>query len=331
MKLPILPLPPFQILVVDDHPEIRQVIAEMLTLEGYRVQQAENGKTALESMRRSTPDLILSDMNMPEMDGITLLKEVKQTPGWSDIPFIFTTSDNSSQVIQLIRQVGADDYLIKPVDYSELARMVNARLLRQAHTQLASLSSAYLETVNLLAMTIEGRDPYTRGHVERLTRYSRWIGESLKWPEDQMRRLELGAHLHDIGKIIIPEPVLNKPGALSPQEWSIIKQHTVAGAKLLQNIGYLEVATSYVLNHHERWDGSGYPHGLKKDEIPLEGRLLAIVDSFDALTTTRPYHPPRPLGEVIEYLKKGAGTLFDPDLTLLFIDILNQRVKTKVS
>jgi putative nucleotidyltransferase with HDIG domain len=191
------------------------------------------------------------------------------------------------------------------------------------------LNQAYLETVKVLANTIEGRDPYTHGHVERVAMYAHWMAEELAWPDDQIRRLDFGARLHDIGKIIVPDSILNKPGVLTSDEWNLMKQHTSAGAKILRNISHLQMVIPYVLYHHERWNGSGYPYGMKGREIPIEGRVLAIVDVYDALTTTRPYHPARPHHEVVHFLQNRAGTHFDPDLTGVFIHALEKRNKIR--
>jgi putative two-component system response regulator len=192
---------------------------------------------------------------------------------------------------------------------------------------MAHINQAYLETVNVLANSIEGRDPYTQLHVDRVAMYARWLAEALCWPEAHLRSLEFGARLHDIGKIIVPDHILKKPGALTNEEWALMKQHPIAGAKILHNISHLRPVTAYVLYHHERWDGSGYPQGLKGREIPIEGRLLAIVDVYDALTTIRPYHPARPQHEVQKFLQLRSGTLFDPDLVEIFLKSLQEHRK----
>jgi putative two-component system response regulator len=313
---------PFQskrILVVEDNPEMRQSVASALKLERYQVDQAENGQAALALLQRVTPDLILSDINMPRMGGVEFYKALRQNPRWLLIPFIFLTAGDSPDEIRLGRSLGVEDYLTKPIESADLVSAVNARLLRLAQVEVAQIGLAYLETVNVLANTIEGRDSYTHGHVERVAGYARGLAEGLGWAPEHLRMLEFGALLHDIGKIVIPDTILNKPEALSTGEWEAMKQHPAAGAKILREISHLQATLPYVLYHHERWDGSGYPHGLKGKDIPVEGRLLAIVDVYDALTTVRPYHPPRAHYEVIHYLQQTAGKLFDPHLVGLFI------------
>jgi len=329
MNLPTLPVSGKSILVVDDNDEVRQVIAQVLEIEGHTVQQAPDGRVALKIMKWTEPELILSDIVMPDMDGIEFYQAVRHNPQWVTIPFIFLTGNGSPESIQAGRELGVEDYLTKPIHANELVKIVNARLLRSAEVRIAHIDQAYLETVNVLANTIEGRDPLTHGHVERVAQYARWLAEEMGWPPENLRMLEFGSRLHDIGKIIVPDHILNKPEALTPEEWALMKRHPEAGAKILQNIHHLKAITPYVLYHHERWDGNGYPHGLKGKEIPLEGRLLTIVDVYDALTTTRPYHPKRHPHEVMKFLSMQAGKQFDPDLTAIFIDVLNKRLKSK--
>lgn len=320
MDFPILSK---RILVVEDNPEMRQSVANALKLEHFQVDQAENGQAALALLQRVTPDLILSDVNMPHMGGVEFYRALRQNPRWVLIPFIFLTADDSPNEIRLGRSLGVEDYLTKPIDSDDLVSAVNARLLRVAQVEVAQIGLAYIETVNVLANTIEGRDAYTHGHVERVAEYARCLAESLGWAPEHLRMLEFGALLHDIGKIVIPDTILNKSTPLSPAEWEAMKEHPAAGARILREISHLQSTLPYVLYHHERWDGSGYPHGLKGKDIPVEGRLLAIVDVYDALTTERPYHAARTRYEVIQFLQKSAGRQFDPHLVPMFVKAIN--------
>jgi len=258
-------------------------------------------------------------------DGYGVLEALSENVSTRAIPFIFLTSRTDPEEIQRGRELGVEDYLIKPIDPNDLVKIVNARLLRSAELRIALIDEAYLETINVLANTIEGRDRYTHGHVERVTTYTRWLAEKLNWPEENMRMLAFGARLHDIGKIVVHDDILNKRGGLTPEEWACMKMHPEAGAKILNNIKHLKPAIPYVLYHHERWDGSGYPHNLRGRQIPIEGRLLAITDVYDALTTERPYHPARPKTEVFEYLTARIGKHFDPDLVPIFIEAVQER------
>jgi HD-GYP domain-containing protein (c-di-GMP phosphodiesterase class II) len=211
------------------------------------------------------------------------------------------------------------------VDIGHLLNIINTRLLKAAEIQLALIGQAYLETVKVLANTIEGRDPYTRGHVDRVSQYAYWLAKEIGWGPKRLRTLEFGARLHDIGKIIIPDGILKKNSPLTEEEWSIVKHHPVAGAKIVREISHLEATIPFILFHHERWNGSGYPYGLNREEIPVEGRLMAIVDVFDALTTERPYHPALTQTQVLRYLWLNAGKLFDPELVPSFIKALQSK------
>jgi len=324
-----VPIQSKRILVVEDNLEMRQAVANTLKLENYQVDQAENGQAALAVLQRVTPDLILSDINMPRMGGIEFYRALRQNPRWVLIPFIFLTAIDSPDEIRLGRNLGVEDYLTKPIEAADLVSAVNGRLLRVAQVEIAQIGRAYLDTVNVLANTIEGRDAYTHGHVERVAEYALCLAEGLGWAPEHLRMLEFGAMLHDIGKIIIPDTILNKPTALTPAEWEAMRQHPVAGARILREISHLQSTLPYVLYHHERWDGSGYPHGLKGKDIPVEGRLLAIVDVYDALTTARPYHPARTSYEVIQFLQKNAGRLFDPHLVATFVKSMQTSGKRK--
>ena len=328
MSLPTIPINGNKrILVVEDNLHVRQAVAQALEIEGYLVQQANDGQGALQFMQHFTPNLIISEFDMPKMSGLELYEAARKNPHWVTIPFIFLTSYSLPEEVQRGRELGVEDYLTKPIDPSNLVKIVNARLLRSAQVQVALIDDAYLETVNVLANTIEGRDPYTHGHIERVAAYAQWLAEALGWTGENLRLLRFGSRLHDIGKITVPDHVLKKPDKLTPEEWELMAQHPVAGAKILHSIRYLQAAEPYVLYHHERWDGSGYPEGLIGRDIPIEGRILAIADVFDAVTTSRPYHPGRPFSEALQYLEENAGVLFDPDLVTIFSRVIHEHLK----
>ncbi len=327
MDFPTIPITSKRILVVEDDGHLRERIVKTLEIEGYTVQQASDLATAVRYLQQLRPDLIISDMNIPGSNGAGFYQMVRGDPNWTTIPFILLAEGKKQKEIQIARDLGVEDYLPKPIDFDSLVRIVHTRLLRSAELQIALIDQAYLETIEVLANTVEGRDPYTHGHIGRVSMYAQWLAEALEWPKEQMRTLAFGARLHDIGKIVVPDHILKKPGDLTPEEWELMKQHPIAGGKILSNIKHLQDALNYVLYHHERWDGSGYPHGLAGRDIPIEGRLLAIADVYDALTTDRPYHPARPRSEVIQYLNLRAGVHFDPDLTPIFIQALEDRTR----
>ncbi len=331
MQRPTIPVLSKKVLIVDDNNDVRDTISQYLQIENYLVLQASDGLDALKILKNFTPDIIISDINMPHMDGIEFYKNIRQNHNLLTIPFLFLTADNSPQSIRLGRELGVEDYLTKPISPKDLVSTISARLLRSAEVEIAHIGLAYLETVKVLANAIEGRDKYTRGHVDRVTQYALLIAEELRWPSDQIRTLEFGARLHDIGKVIIPDHILNKTTKLTAEEWFLMKQHPVAGIKILEGISHLQKTRPYILYHHERWDGSGYPEGLKGREIPIEARLLAITDVYDALTTARPYHPPHPEFEVLQFLKINAGKHFDPDLVPIFVKVIETNPRPALS
>jgi len=326
MVYPTIPLVNKRILVVETNPQVRQLIARTLEIEGYTILQASDGAVAIAFLEKTLPDLILSDIHLPNLEGFDFYKTVRQDRRWITIPFIFLVSNESSEVIQQGKELGAEDFLIKPVDNDTLVKMVSARLLRASALQIALIDQAYLETVTVLAKTIEGRDHNTYQHIERVAELTRRVAKTLNWPEDHLRTLEFGARLHDIGKIMIPDHILNKPGPLTTEEFDVVKSHTLVGAKILREINHLRGAIPYALYHHERWDGTGYPYGLTGRDIPLEGRVLALVDVYDALTSDRPYHPARSIQEAIKFIELQTGSHFDPDLVPIFIDLIRDDV-----
>jgi len=212
-----------------------------------------------------------------------------------------------------------DDYLFKPFDAPELINAVKARLDRRRVIELFDTRVAHLQTVIMLANVIETRDPYTAGHLERVRRLALNLSFALNWNTEDTAIVELGAILHDIGKIVVPSQVLKKTGPLNEEEWKLMRQHPEVGARMLEGVDHLRAAVPYVLYHHEWWNGSGYPTGLKETHIPREGRLLAIVDAFDAMTTNRPYHSSMPVSDAMEELTRYKGIYFDPDMVDAFL------------
>jgi putative two-component system response regulator len=325
MVSPTLPLKSRHILIVGLDQTVRQSIALCLEIEGHTVTQAANGYEAVKGMRWITPDLIIAGIWSDSPNTLDFYREVRKNPAWVPIPFIFLNQGDSPEILRKLRELGSEDILDDLWDEITLTRVVHARLLRAAEIKMAHLDMAYLETVTVLAKAIESRDPYTHGHIERVVMYSRWLAEALGWPPDHMRTLEYGARLHDIGKIIVDDEILKKRGPLSTSEWDVMKQHPIAGSKMLEDISHLQDTIPYVLYHHEWWDGSGYPLGLKGRDIPIEGRLMAIVDVYDALSNPRTYHPALPHIEVLEYLTRNSMTQFDPELVDIFVRILQAK------
>jgi putative two-component system response regulator len=296
-------------------------ISQSLAIEGYQVYQAPNEDAALTLLTQIAPDLILIDADILKSSESHFYAEIRDNPRWLPVPIVLLI-EKISDIDDI--QLDAAEYISKPINTLQLVNAVNKCLLRSAQIQIAHIDLAYLETVTMLANAIESRDSYTHGHVERVTKYARWLAEKLGWPDENIRSLEYGARLHDIGKIIVPDHILLKNGPLTDIEWDEMKRHPEAGASMLVNISHLRDAVPYVLYHHEWWDGSGYPQGLLGREIPIEARIMAIVDVYDALTTNRPYRDAEGSSHVKEYMNEFAGKQFDPEMFEIFIKVLEE-------
>jgi putative two-component system response regulator len=265
---------------------------------------------------------------MPGMSGLDLLREVKSID--DAVGFVVLTGAGSMQdTIEALR-LQADEYLLKPFNIEEVALAVDRALRHrrlllenryyQLHLeervaeQAEQLEDMFVDALLSLANAIEARDGYARGHVERVTRYAVAIGTELDLSADQLRHLWVGALLHDVGKIGIPDMILQKPGALTSEEYEVIKRHPGIGAAIMERSTFLRLALLGVLHHQERWDGTGYPLGLAGEDISLEGRILSVADTFDAIVTTRPYRHKRTTEEAVAELRRNAGTQFDPQI-----------------
>ena len=315
------PAPEISLLIVEDHDILREGLQILLETEGYRVFTATHGREALERMRRISPDLILSDITMPEMDGYEFYQAVRAQPEWVTIPFIFLTALGERDAVFASKKLGAEDYLVKPVDRHELITTIRSRLERSQQLMLGQLQQAYEASLIMLSNAIELRDRYTRGHVERVMALAIGVAERLGWGDSEIRPLRFGAILHDIGKIYIRESILHKPGKLTSEEWDEMKLHTVIGAELLSSIPYLTGAIPVIRSHHERWDGQGYPDHLVQDSIPTAARIVAVVDCFDAMTTDRVYHAASTVQEAIDEIRRGSGNRYDPVIVDAFLSL----------
>ena len=306
------------LLVVEDDPAMLVALRDILEGAGYQVHTAPNGDAALKELEGIEPSLILSDISMPVMDGIELFEHVRERPEGAAIPFIFLTARGTREDIFAGKSLGADDYITKPVTSQELLSAVQARLQRTDELMVAQLKAAYKASLMALANAIEARDMYTRDHVERVNAYVQAMAEHLGWGPGRRSALEFGAILHDVGKIAVRESVLSKTGPLGKDEWQEMREHPIVGARMIEGIPYLAPAIPVVLYHHERWDGSGYPEGLEGDDIPEEARLLAVADTFDAMTSDRPYREALPVSLAYETIIDEAGKLFDPTMVEAF-------------
>lgn len=314
------------ILVVEDHQILREGLQILLETEGFKVFTAEHGLTALSQMESCVPDLILSDISMPEMDGFQFYNVVRSRPEWVTVPFIFLTARGERDDVFASKKLGVEDYLVKPVDRQELVTTIRSRLDRTQQLMLAQLEQAYQTSLIMLANAIELRDEYTRGHVDRVMDLCAMIARHLGWSSIQIKALQFGAILHDIGKIYVRENILSKAGPLTSDEWTEMKLHTVVGSELLQSIPYLAQAIPIIRHHHERWDGGGYPDGLAGSAIPLGARIVAVADSFDAMTSARVYQRAVECERAVEEIRRGSGMLYDPEVVAAFLAVWREFV-----
>lgn len=306
------------LLIVEDNNPLREGLREVLANAGYTVLTAANGQEALDTMRMISPDMIISDISMPAMDGVTFFNRVRAHPDWVSIPFIFLTAHGERAEVLAGKILGVEDYLVKPLSCDELLSTVRARLERSQQLQVVQLRQAYETSLTMLANAIDERNAATRGHVERVTGYATVIAEQIGWQGRQLEQLRLGAILHDIGKIIIQESVIFKPGPLDSDEWLLIKKHPVTGAEMVREIPLLLPAVPVIRHHHERWDGNGYPDRLKEQRIPPGARIVAVADSFDAMTSDLPYHRAKSLDDGLVEVMRCTRSSFDPDVTAAF-------------
>jgi len=344
---------PSRILVVEDDAMNSRLLTTILTRLGYNVETAFDGITGLEKAESYPPDLILLDLQLPRMDGFEVARRLKLAEKTKVVPIVVVSSFAEVENRVKAFEAGADDFLSKPVDQVELRarvqsllkvklfndHMVNyqknleaevdkrTRQLSQAFEELKSaldkVKQVSLDTAFRLVQAVESRDGVTGVHIRSTGYYAAAIARVLGLSPQDIEFGLYAAPMHDIGKIGIPDRILLKPGPLDPEEWKIMKLHTAIGGRILSNSDspVLQMAEQITLTHHEKWDGSGYPDGLKGSQIPLWGRIAAIVDVFDALTNDRPYKKALPLDRSLEILKKGTGTHFDPEISRAFFSI----------
>lgn len=300
------------VLVVDDDLPVRSVLKQMLEKQGVRVMTAEDGATALALTRSEGPDLVILDVMMPGMSGLEVCRRLKAAPDTRLLPVILVTGlDARSDRLAGI-EAGADDFLSKPVDRAELIARVRSLLRIKRYTDELERAESILVA---LGLAIEERDPYTRGHCDRLAHLSSALGKRLGLPPSRVVALERGGYLHDIGKVTVPDAILRKESALTPEERVLMEGHAAAGERICRDLRSLQSVLPIIRHHHERLDGSGYPDGLVGDEIPLTARILQVVDVYDALTTERSYKPALPREEALaimeEEVRKGW---WDPEV-----------------
>ncbi|MFN2570421.1 MAG: HD domain-containing phosphohydrolase [Gemmatimonadales bacterium] len=320
-------------LVVDDEPRLRRVLVRLLEGEGFACAEAGSGVEALAELKKVPAPLVISDLRMPEMDGVTLLREI--IARWPHTAVIVVTAVAEVESAVACLQMGALDYVAKPFHLDEVrARVSQAldkrrliienenyqqRLEDRVEAQARRIEELFLEGVHALVYALEAKDAYTRGHSIRVAHYAVEIARSLGVDKDLLDTIALGAELHDVGKIGVSEAVLNKAGKLTDAEYRHIMEHTVIGARILGPLMRdAPGALAIVRSHHERLDGKGFPDGLKGDVIPLEARLVSVADAFDAMTSERPYRPSLSVQRAMRELEEGKGVQFDPQIVDAF-------------
>ncbi|HEU5087568.1 MAG TPA: HD domain-containing phosphohydrolase, partial [Roseiflexaceae bacterium] len=331
---------PTTILIADDDAGVRETLKKLLTKHSYRLAFAADGPSTLGQAARVLPDLILLDVMLPGMNGFEICRKIRNHPHMAEVPIVMITADGDRQTRLLGLRAGADDFITKPFDIGELEARINTitqlnryrRLLQErAHSEAQlqrfneELTRAYDATIEGWTHALDLRDHETEGHCRRVTELTIKLARFMGYPEELLVHVRRGAILHDIGKIGVPDDILLKPGALTPDERQILEQHPVYAYQMLETIPYLRPALDIPYYHHERWDGTGYPRGLRGENIPLIARIFAVVDVYDALRNDRPYRSGWLEDKVRAYLIENSGTHFDPDIVHAFISMLDTR------
>jgi len=331
-----------RVLIVDDDRQVRDVLHEIFLSNGYKCQVATDGREGLDLFQTTRPPLTVTDVKMPVMDGLEFLKAVR---GFDpDAAVIMLTGVGDVKIAIESLKVGADDFIIKPVNVDELLiaaeRAVERRQLlierreyqatlerrvqeatRDLALTLRELQETYRATLEALGSALDTRDVATEAHSRRVRGYALTIARACGVPERDIKDIEHGVLLHDIGKIGIPDAILLKPGPLTPEEWTIMRTHPEVGQHLIERIPFLRGAVPIVYHHHEKWDGTGYPLGLRGEAIPLGARIFAVADALDAMTFDRPYSKAVPFDAARKEIQRCAGSHFDPVVVETFLSI----------
>lgn len=336
------PVPP-SALVVDDEETIRHLLGQIVARVGGRADLAENGARAKAMLEEKDYTCAILDKNLPDVTGIQLLAHIKERHPRCEV-LIVTGYANMESAIEALR-LGAFDYIVKPFDVAGVAHRVRMAMerrrlledlertnaaLRTANAKLdergQDVRRAYLESVMRLSLAAELRDDGAAGHLRRISRYCGILARAVDAREAWVEDIVCASPLHDVGKIAVPDAVLRKPGPLTPSERAAVREHVAVGAKILEGTtsDILALAREIVLTHHERWDGQGYPRGLRADEIPLSGRIMALADAWDAVSTDRVYRKALPPEAALAEIRNSAGTCFDESLVAAFFDHLPQ-------
>ena len=328
-----------KILVIDDEPELREFVVMSLELNNFDTVEADNGKKALSILEDEDFDCIVSDVEMPQMTGPEFLKNFR---GINEItPIIMLTGVKDLNTVVDVMKAGAQDYLVKPINVDELLisvrKCIEFKKLKEQNIALqkeneryqqhleemvekrsVQLKDALFGSLIIIASSIEAKDEYTKGHSNRVRLISIDIGKLMGLDNKELQILEYGAMMHDVGKIGVRDAILNKNKSLTEEEFDSIMSHPAIGANIVKNISFFNPMIDCIKYHHEKYNGKGYPEGLKGDQIPLLARIVAVADAYDAITTTRPYRKEKTSLEALEVLLEGKGSQFDPDIVDVF-------------
>ncbi len=326
-----------RILVVDDEPVIRALIKKALKSFGYQADSASNALSAIEMMSKKNYFSVISDIRMPGKDGIWFLKEIKKRYPDTQVTML-TASDSLGDAIASLN-LGAERYLLKPLNINELFHVVEKmaekkdlitrdkehkmRIEIRLKEQGRKIREIFIGSTKALVTSLEAKDKYTKGHSERVTELSVLLVKKLGLNRGFSEKIKIAGLLHDIGKIGVKDVVLNKPGKLTKEEYDHVKKHSVLGEQIVTPVIDDKEITLSIRNHHERYDGKGYPDGIKGEKIPLGARILALADAFDAMTSKRPYRESFDKKEAMKRIKENIGTQFDPELAKTFIEVLH--------
>lgn len=351
-----------RILIVDDELINRKVLEGLLKSYGLECVSADSGPAALQLLDKSI-DLVLLDIMMPGMDGFTVTRSIRAMPEFADLPIVMVTALSAKGDRLKAVEAGANDFVAKPIDTTELGvRMTSLLRMKKYHDELQDYQAhlqqmvedkthalrmalddleharkatvqAHMETIHKLSAAAEYKDEDTGSHIMRMSRYCALIAKARGMSEDEVDLMLNSSPMHDIGKMGIPDAILLKPGKLDADEWDVMRRHTIIGARILSggSSKYLEAGAEIALSHHEKWDGSGYPNKLAGEAIPLSGRICAVADVFDALTSKRPYKNALSNERSLEIMSEGRGAHFDPELYDLFIANFDQVLKIQGS